>query len=533
MDPRLIGIVRDITAQKQAEEQLAFQAALLDQIEDAVIAVDNEERVLYLNAAAAEQYGVALQEALGQKLSEVYQYLWLSPQEEARAHAALAEKGQWRGENRHITRRGETLHVKSKVSVLQDAMREPVGMVAVIRDITAQKQIEAALQHEQERGQKLFDRLPVMLTMSEQRFRTALQNTPTIIAHMDTQLRYTWIHNPHPDFPVDEVIGKRDDELAENEATRTLIKLKQDVLSSGVGMRQEITFPLSDGPHMYDIVCEPLYDPDGVIVGLTTMALDITERKRAETERERLLATAAHEQTHLAERNETLEQRVQERTEQVRRLAGQLSVAEREERERIAHVLHDHVQQMLYAIHLQVRLLELELSAQSAKSVQERLTVLKRLAEDAAEATRSLAHELNPPILQTDDLGELVQWLADHMQELHGLRTTVRGKGGSQSIEKNSRLLLFHTLRELLFNVVKHAGVAEAAITVTKRDGFVRISVRDEGVGFEPSRLTTSLPAEPGHGLFSLRERLQLHRGDMQIQSAPGQGTEVTIVLPQ
>lgn len=394
-----------------------------------------------------------------------------------------------------------------------------VGLGTITEDVTALKQAEQALRE------------------SEHRFRTALQNMPTVIAHVDTERRYLWIHNPDPDFRPEDVIGKRDEEVWPHKAFRQFGQMKQEVLSSGVGMRREHTFPLPDGPRTYDIVLEPLRNADGVVVGLTTAALDITERKRAETEREQLLASLDQERTQLAQLNETLEQRVQAGTEQVRLLAAQLSVAEQEERARIAQVLHDYVQQLLYAIQMRMQLMELDLSATSAANVQEGLAETKQLLEDATQATRSLAHELNPPVLGSEDVGELLQWLASHMQNLHELHTRVTVTGRPHLADKTGRILLFHVVRELLFNVVKHANVTEAEITAAEitaaeGEGRVQISVRDGGAGFDPASSAGEGARKPGLGLPGIRERLQLFQGEMQIRSAPGQGTTITLVLP-
>ncbi len=119
-------------------------------VHDAVIVVDNEERVTYLNLAAEQQYSITATEALGHKLSEVYQPRWLRPEDEA-TFAALAEQGYWRGENIHLKRNGETLYVESSVNLLRDHKGAPIGRLAIIRDITERHQAEQALRQSEER----------------------------------------------------------------------------------------------------------------------------------------------------------------------------------------------------------------------------------------------------------------------------------------------------------------------------------------------------------------------------------------------
>lgn len=131
---------------------------ILAQVSDAVITIDDGQRVTYLNAAAERQYGVTASDALGRELCEIYQYRWLHPEDEAAATAALRETGCWRGENVHVKRSGEAIHVESSVSQLHagDGIRS--GRLAVIRDITERKKAEqqrALLEAQWREAQKL------------------------------------------------------------------------------------------------------------------------------------------------------------------------------------------------------------------------------------------------------------------------------------------------------------------------------------------------------------------------------------------
>ena len=137
------------------------------------------------------------------------------------------------------------------------------------------------------------------LRESEQRLAVALKNAPMVVAHVDKDLRYTWIHNPHPDFKPEDVIGKRDDELAKTEGTFRFMELKRQVLDGGIPARREISFILSDGERAYDIYAEPKSNSIGKIIGLTTTALDITERKRAESQRDATLRALRESEARL------------------------------------------------------------------------------------------------------------------------------------------------------------------------------------------------------------------------------------------
>ncbi len=223
--------------------------------------------------------------------------------------------------------------------------------------------------------------------------------------------------------------------------------------------------------------------------------------------------------------NADLERRVAERTEQLRRLATELLLAEQRERRRLAELLHDHLQQLLVSAKLQVgaattrtRSVPLRTSLQS---VEQQLGA-------AVEAARSLTADISPPVLYTAGLAAALRWLGTRLREQHGLNVSVLAEAGAEPQDEGSRILIFQSVRELLFNVIKHSG-ANAALVVLSRvdDARIQLLVEDEGRGFAPR----ADPAPAGSfGLFSIRERLGHMGGAMRIATAPDKGTRVTLV---
>ncbi len=124
---------------------------MLAQIYDAVVAVDNDERITYLNAAAERQYQVGAAEVLGHPLEEIYQYRWMSQADEEGAAAALRTTGHWRGEYFHIRRDGVEFPVETSLICLRVPDGTPVGRLAVVRDISKRKRIERDLRRQSER----------------------------------------------------------------------------------------------------------------------------------------------------------------------------------------------------------------------------------------------------------------------------------------------------------------------------------------------------------------------------------------------
>ena len=214
--------------------------------------------------------------------------------------------------------------------------------------------------------------------------------------------------------------------------------------------------------------------------------------------------------------------------EQMRQFASQLSLAEQTERQRIAAILHDDLQQRLYA--LQVRLASAfawanqgETAAAAAEVGQMRGAILS-----AIELTRRLTVDLSPPILQGEGLYQAVVWLSSRMKDEYGLEVAVQLGAAWQALEEGMRVALFQIVRELLFNVVKHAGVNAASVTLAQTDDLVTLIVSDDGRGFD----TRQPPAVGGHGLRQARQRVELYGGRLTLESAPGAGTRITIVVP-
>ena len=225
-----------------------------------------------------------------------------------------------------------------------------------------------------------------------------------------------------------------------------------------------------------------------------------------------------------------LSERMQSR-EKIRTLASKLSLAEQEERHRISQVLHDDLQQRLFAIKAQLSFLHdfFDKDHTSARAYSE-LDQIQHSLSEAIAITRNLSIDLNPVVLQGEGLAEALTWLAFRMKEQYDLHIDVKVSETFSHLEKHIHMLLFQSIRELLFNVVKHAGVSEAVVTLERADGRHRITVSDAGRGFDAeSRLQDFTTA---HGLLIVQDRLSLLGCNMDVISKPGEGTRIVIELP-
>lgn len=221
---------------------------------------------------------------------------------------------------------------------------------------------------------------------------------------------------------------------------------------------------------------------------------------------------------------------IDEKNRQLRNLASALTLAEQRERRRISQILHDHVQQTLYGIQMRAHLIGLDAAGQPG--IEEHVQALESLTREAIHTTRTLTVELSPPALQNEGLAASFQWLGNLMAEMHGLHVEVDTRCDFRSTSQDLQVLLFQLVRELLFNVVKHAGVNRAEVSLFEEGEQVVIRVVDQGCGFDPSRLQQA-GSDNGFGLYSVRERLALFGGQLGIETEPGEGVRATIVVPK
>ena len=227
-----------------------------------------------------------------------------------------------------------------------------------------------------------------------------------------------------------------------------------------------------------------------------------------------------------------LEQQVMERTAQLRAMAMELSTTEERERQVIAHQLHDGLCQTLAVAKLKLSAIDTQRKVSPwGSDLHLKLSSIETLLDDADQAARSLSLQLSSSILHKLGLVPALEWLAEEMQRVHHLRVHVHNHGVPQQLDAAVRNPVFHAVRELLINVAKHARVEVAELALTVASDHLIVSVTDSGVGFIPD--DSAIPsARGGYGLFSVRERIGFIGGDVQIDSAPEDGTVVVLSVP-
>jgi PAS domain S-box-containing protein len=255
----------------------------------------------------------------------------------------------------------------------------------------------------------------------------------------------------------------------------------------------------------------------GEVRGAVVTFVDISERKAAEA--------------LLKRTNDELEQRVAERTHQLRELANHLETVRESERKRIAREIHDELGSLLVALKMDVHWLGKRVAERP--ELQGKCQGMGRLIDTAVDKVGRIITDLRPSILDHQGLWAALEWLAQEFIESSELDSTlqVHVAAGVAPPEGGLAIAVFRIFQEMLSNVARHARAKSLRVLITvddPPDPVLYIDVRDDGVGAAPEAL-----ADPqSWGVIGMRERAGHFGGRLTIDSAPGQGTRVRLAMP-
>ncbi len=462
------------------------------------------------------------------------------------------ERDQYRVEKRYLRKNGTIIWVHVEAALIRDGQGRPYQTVAVILDVTARKQAEDALRRSEERVRLLAETADLLLrSESPQSVVNALCRK--VMAFLDCETFFNYLIHPSAGrLHLNACAGIPEEEMARiewlnlGEAVYGCAALEETrIVTEHIGETGDLRAELVRSYGIQAYACHPLF-AQGKVIGTLSFG---TRSRAAFSEEDLALMKAIADQVAIAmqrkqgeealklseERQrafaEQLEQLVDERThelvqsrDQLRALASELNVAEQRERKRIAAELHDYLAQVLVLARLKLGQMK------GVAGVDSKLLPFIGQAENAINEglayTRTLVADLCPPVLHDFGLPAALRWLAEHMDR-HRLKVTVNVSENELPLPEDQAVLLFQSVRELLINTSKHAGVKEATLRLVQRDGQLHIEVRDQGKGFSPA----SAPSMK-FGLFSIRERMRALGGTFEIQSAPGSGTTATLTMP-
>jgi PAS domain S-box-containing protein len=476
----LLGVARDISERKQAQETAGRYRALVESSEDAIISLSPDGTIETWNAGAEHLYGYRGDEAIGRP------YAMVVPPEDASELGIILE-GLRRGhriehfETERLRKGGARISVSVTASPIRDDGGRVVGMSEIHRDITERRRAEAALLE------------------SEQRFRTVLDRMRLIGLGIDPSGHVTYCN----EF-LCELTGWRRDELIGSDYFGMLIPAGHPVV--GVFRRAVET---GDVPAHYE---NEIVTRDGrrrQILWNNTWLRDMTGRVSE-------LITVGEDVTELMQSQEEL-----------RALARHLESVREEEHTRMAREIHDEVGQALTALRLDASWLARKLPEASAP-VRQKVAGMIRLADDTIEAGRRIVAELRPPIL--DDLGLVpaLEWHLEQFAKHAGLRFKLAVSPRRLTVDRDLAVTAYRIVQEALTNVARHAEAKTVHVRLAERDGALTLEIRDDGRGIPADAVAN----HRAFGLVGMRERAYGRGGSFTIGRGAEGGTTVRVVIP-
>jgi len=338
-------------------------------------------------------------------------------------------------------------------------------------------------------------RLYAEVEESERRYRHLVDNSPDIVWSVDEEANFTFFSDSleaRTGYRPEQLLGRPFTAIGGDEAataaTATWETLREDPSRE---QRLRLELPLPDGRLAQMEVAMTGTVIDGRFAGAHGSLRDISERERLEGD-----------------------------------LRGQAAeLAASQERAHLARELHDSVTQALFSMGLTLRTLELLLGIDEEKA-RTKLVELRELQKDALAEMRTLLFELRPSSLESDGLVQALRTHATAVQRRTGLVIVVDAEPIDR-LALPAEEALYRIGQEALHNVVKHANASNATIRIFREGDRVRLSVADDGIGFEPDKVPRL-----HFGLIGMRQRVDLVGGELRVESHPGRGTIIEAGVP-
>lgn len=472
----------------RANGRVAFQAGLLDAIEQAVVATGVDGNVSYWNRYSESFFGWTEEEVLGRRLADVTS---VSAECGDDVLSPCGPNRGWGGEVRLVRRDGGGFPAYLTRSPIGSTGAGPLGFVYVFLDITQRKQAEDDLRY------------------SEQKYSTLVESSPTgIFLAQGDRLLFV---NPELAHMLEcsrsDLVGAETAVLVHPDDLGWVREIARS-RSAGEAVPEEYECRLltKAGRVRWANVRATLIPYRGGVVTLGNMK-DVTDRR-------------------------AMAEQLRAKTQALRHLSARLLTAQEDERQRVAADLHDSIGQSLSAIKFVV---ERALEGGRSDEPSPQFLALRSavpLIQGSVDEVRRISMALRPSTL--DDLGLVatIAWFTREFQatypHIHVDREVAVGESSVPEVLKTS---IFRILQEAMNNVAKHSRAEKVAVTLRRDAESLELVIRDDGEGFEPAAERVG-GASGGFGFASMRERAELFGGAFAVVSGKGQGTEVTARWP-
>jgi PAS domain S-box-containing protein len=398
---------------------------------------------------------------------------------------------------RFVRRDGRTMDVLLSAIADRNAEGRIQRSLAVSIDVSERKRAEEALRLAKEELSRYSKDLERQVQLRTKEIGAILRYTPAVIYFKDREGRYLLVNDRYEElFRVknEDVRGKTDADILPREVADPFLRHDREVLRNRRPFQVEERIRQEDGVHTYLSVKFPVFDESGNVRGVGGIATDMTAVKKAQ--------------------------------DQLRRLSGSIMANQEKERALIARELHDELGQVLTALRMEAVWIQERLKRESPAIAGHALTMCS-LIDKTIEDVRGLAFRLRPGIL--DDLGlvDALELYTSDFEKRAGI-TCIFDHPGLPAPRAMVATAAYRIVQEALTNVARHAEAAHVDVRMRAEEGFLVISVEDDGRGFVPGDLNEG----EGLGLAGMRERALLVGGSLEMETAPGKGTLVRFRVP-
>jgi PAS domain S-box-containing protein len=382
----------------------------------------------------------------------------------------------------------------------------------VVTDITERKRIEDSLSRSEKQFRSIFEKSPIGIGLCDDNGLLITCNQACLdvfgITDINEMRGFQFFKDLNITDDAKAILHRR--EIVKYEFSYDFKKVKKAKLYKTA----------KSGIIQLDIVVSPLFAAGQKIIGYLVHVQDITERKKAQ---DYVLKARDELEVQVKQRTAELERSIKE----LRLLASRLTLAEEHERRRIAKIFHDTFGQRMSLCSIQLgRLIRISTS----DDLTQRLKEIQNNVKGILNETRQFIFEVSPAVLYDFGLEVALERLTTVLGQRHNVLINYKDDDKSKHLDEDIRVMLFQMTRELLMNVIRHAKAHRIDVSTIKRGSTIRITVQDDGVGFDKKILKTK--GSEGMGLFSIGERITQIGGSAEIKSKIGSGTVITLAAP-
>jgi len=479
-----VAVIRNITDRKRAEEEIKKLLKTIETAREAICTISPELIITYTNEAMDALFGYEKGELIGKHVSICN--AGPTPIKTSKQIMGVLQKGGWwEGEILNQRKDGTKFISHARISLLKEKDARIVSYLSTQHDITEQKQVEQKLRDSEEGYRTIFETTGTAMNITEDN---------GIISLVNKEWENTY------GYSKGEIEGKK----------RYIDLVHKSDLERVIGIFKSRTLNPDSAPRTYET---QIVDKKGNVRDiLATVSKIPGTRKRV---------VSGSDITSLKRTEKELR-----RSESRLRLLSQQAInAQEEERTRIARELHDELGQELTAIKIEAVSLAERLGN---SSVGKRVWTLVNLADQLISTVHRISVNLRPEILDKLGLLKAMQWYAEDFERHTGISCPVDVEGQVIVNSKETATAAYRILQEALTNVLRHAKATQAEIRISKKGNKLVISVSDNGVGMDMSKLDD----KSSLGLLGMRERAYVIGGTLRIRSRLGKGTKVTAYLP-